>query len=64
MTHTRGDRSRRPGLILRDPLLLLAVTPLLSSCATAKAVQAYPEATWALLEAFVSDILSIFTFLL
>lgn len=66
MTHSQGgSRNALPGPILRVPLLLLpAVTLLLPACATIEAVQAYPEATWALLEAIVSDILSVFTFLL
>ena len=67
MRHTRGDEHNNTRSIGGcGPLLLqlLLVAPLLPSCATIEAAQAYPEATWALLEAFVSDILSVFTFFL
>lgn len=62
--HTRGGSRSPLGLSARVIPAMVAVVPLLSSCATIEAVQAYPEATWALLEAVVSDILSIFTFFL
>jgi len=50
-----------------NPLLLLGVTTLLffpASCATWKAIEAYPEATMAILEGLLADLISVFTFFL
>lgn len=46
------------------PLLTLCAAPLLSCCATWEATQRFPEATAALIEALLTDMLSLFTFFL